>query len=261
MGSASDTISQCRDPQSRSSDRTELRVRGRRTLLALGSAGVALLVLLDWGLGFPVRFPGTRTNGLAKGKPTIVLILTDDQRWDSLGVMPEVRKLLGGHGVTFANSFVTTSLCCPSRATILTGQYSRHTGVYQNTTPHGGATSFRDRSTVATWLHGAGYETALVGKYLNDYNRLPTGYVPPGWDEWDAIAQRRQVQYYNYDLNENGRIDPAPMVGRQGEQRFGIRVAEAEGDLADPAGQPGVRSRDRVGRSRAPLGLDPARHE
>jgi len=139
-------------------------------------------------------------------RPNIVLILTDDQRWDSLGVMPEVRKLLGGHGVTFANSFVTTSLCCPSRATILTGQYSRHTGVYQNTTPHGGATSFRDRSTVATWLHGAGYETALVGKYLNEYNRLPAGYVPPGWDEWDAIAQRREVQYYNYDLNENGRI-------------------------------------------------------
>jgi len=172
---------------------------GRRSrLLALAVVAALVAGALAWRLDVL----GTRRSP----RPNIVLILTDDQRWDSMGVMPEVRSLLGGHGVTFANSFVTTSLCCPSRATILTGQYSRHTGVYQNTPPHGGATSFRDRSTVATWLHGAGYQTALVGKYLNEYNRLPTGYVPPGWDEWDAIAQRRQVQYYNYDLNENGRI-------------------------------------------------------
>jgi arylsulfatase A-like enzyme len=143
----------------------------------------------------------------SRGKrPNIVLILTDDQRWDTLSVMPNVRRLLGGHGVTFQNSFVTTSMCCPSRSTILTGQYSRHTGVYQNTLPDGGARSFRDRSTVATWLHGGGYSTALVGKYLNDYGKLPGGYVPPGWDEWDAIAQNREIQFYGYDLNQNGTI-------------------------------------------------------
>ena len=170
----------------------------RSRVLALAVVAVLVVGVLAWRLDLLANRGGST--------PNIVLILTDDQRWDSLGVMPEVRSLLGGHGVTFANSFVTTSLCCPSRATILTGQYSRHTGVYQNTLPHGGARSFRDQSTVATWLHGAGYETALVGKYLNEYDRLPTGYVPPGWDEWDVIAQSRFYQYYDFDLNENGRI-------------------------------------------------------
>ena len=73
--------------------------------------------------------------------PNIVFILTDDQRWDTMQVMPEVRRLLGAHGITFENSFVSTSLCCPSRATILTGRYSHHTGVYGNSRPHGGATA------------------------------------------------------------------------------------------------------------------------
>jgi len=206
MGSASDTISQCRDPQSRSSDRTELRVRGRRTLLALGSAGVALLVLLDWGLGFPVRFPGTRTNGLAKGKPTIVLILTDDQRWDTLSAMPNLQRLLVAHGVEFTQSFVVDPLCCPSRASLLTGTYPSSTGVWADAPPYGGFPAFRDRSTLATWLHHAGYRTALFGKYLNRYE--DTRYVPPGWDRWVAFdgARRRDDFYYRYGLNVDGRI-------------------------------------------------------
>src|SRR5206468_5871464 len=82
--------------------------------------------------------------------PSIVLILTDDQRWDSLGGMPIVRSLLVEHGVTFTNSFVSNSLCCPSRASILTGQYSHTTGIYSNRPPWGGFADFRDSSTVAT---------------------------------------------------------------------------------------------------------------
>jgi N-acetylglucosamine-6-sulfatase len=142
-------------------------------------------------------------------RPNLVLIVTDDERWDSLGTMPEVRSLLADHGVTFKNMFVTTSLCCPSRASILTGQYSHHTGVLDGSTggAPGGAPAFHDRSTIATWLHDAGYTTGLVGKYLNDYAALPTGYIPPGWDTWDAIAQaRHEDKYYGYELNENGTI-------------------------------------------------------
>jgi N-acetylglucosamine-6-sulfatase len=120
--------------------------------------------------------------------------------------MPNVRRLLGMHGVTFQNAFVTTSLCCPSRASILTGLYSRHTGVYENESPGGGATAFEDRSTLPVWLHGAGYETALIGKYLNDYQRLGQRYIPPGWDRWVTIAQRHQIRYYGYLLNEDGQL-------------------------------------------------------
>ena len=71
----------------------------------------------------------------------MIVILTDDQRWDTLWSMPNVQKLLVKHGVTFQNSFVSDSLCCPSRASILTGNYAHTTGVYDNHPPFGGAPS------------------------------------------------------------------------------------------------------------------------
>jgi len=135
--------------------------------------------------------------------PNIVLILTDDQRWDTLWSMPVVRRLLVDHGVTFANAFVTNSDCCPSRSTILTGNYSHTTGIYVNRPPHGGAVDFHrygdDRSTIATWLHDAGYHTGLVGKYLNGYHGR---FIPPGWDVWNAFNWG--FHYYGFQLFENG---------------------------------------------------------
>jgi N-acetylglucosamine-6-sulfatase len=142
-------------------------------------------------------------------RPNIVLIVTDDQRWDTLEAMPSVQRLLVDHGMTFTNAFATTPSCCPSRASLLTGQYSHHTGVLDGSVGNapGGAPAFDDVSSLATWLDDAGYRTGLVGKYLNDYDELPAGYVPPGWDEWFAIAQPGpQIRYYDYELNENGNI-------------------------------------------------------
>jgi N-acetylglucosamine-6-sulfatase len=140
-------------------------------------------------------------------RPNLVVILTDDQRWDSLWAMPHVEEHLVDHGVSFRQSFVTTSLCCPSRATFLTGQYSRHTGVRSNGPPDGGAPALDDRSTLATWLHDGGYTTAWMGKYLNRYDLLAPGYVPPGWDDWHVLADRDPFRYYGgYELNENGRL-------------------------------------------------------
>ena len=139
----------------------------------------------------------------------MVLIVTDDQRWDTLATMPAVQRLLVDGGITFRNAFATTPSCCPSRVSLLTGRYSRHTGVLDGSAGNapGGAPAFDDRSSLATWLDDAGYRTGLVGKYLNDYAELPTGYVPPGWDEWYAVAQSRpQIRYYDYELNENGTI-------------------------------------------------------
>ena len=179
---------------------------------------VALVVvaLLIAGIVFAV----TRRNGKPQSGagvtparrtgpgPNIVLINTDDQRWDELANMPNIQSLLVRHGITFSNYFVTTPSCCPSRSSLLTGQYSHHTGVYDGGSgPHSGAPAFHDASTLATWLHAAGYRTALVGKYLNNYSELPKGYIPPGWDEWDAIAQPvHEDLYYGYTLNENGKL-------------------------------------------------------
>ncbi len=99
--------------------------------------------------------------------------------------MPNVRRLLGARGVTFSNAFAADPLCCPSRATILTGTYAHTHQVWLNVPPLGGFPRFRDGSTLATWLEGGGFDTALFGKYLNSYTGT---YVPPGWDRWVAIV-------------------------------------------------------------------------
>ena len=136
--------------------------------------------------------------------PSVVIILTDDQRWDTLDAMPTVQAQLVQHGVRFDNAFVSNSLCCPSRSSILTGLYSHSTGVWRNQPPFGGWSSFDDSSTMATWLQGAGYHTGLFGKYLNGYwDGAAVGYVPPGWDRWVAFSQS---EYYNYDLSVDGAL-------------------------------------------------------
>lgn len=139
-------------------------------------------------------------------KPNIVLILTDDMRLDELEHMPKTQSLLVGEGVEYSNAFVTTSQCCPSRASILRGQYVHNHGVWSNAPPAGGYKTFESQgheaSTIATWLHDAGYRTVLLGKYMNGYPRKgQETYVPPGWDEWYT---RFDGDYYDYKLNENG---------------------------------------------------------
>jgi N-acetylglucosamine-6-sulfatase len=143
-------------------------------------------------------------------RPNIVLILTDDQRFDELSRMPIVQSELVGKGVSFDRGYVVNPLCCPSRTTILTGKYSHGTGIYGNDPPNGGFQTFHDMgeesSTIATWLQDAGYDTGLVGKYLNGYTPSEAGYVPPGWDTWDAQALDGENTdfYYNYSMSLDG---------------------------------------------------------
>jgi N-acetylglucosamine-6-sulfatase len=180
-----------------------VRTRSGAGIAVLVAVAIVLIVVADH------REAAGRPRYTAQGssRPNIIVINTDDQRWDTLWAMPQVRHLLAANGVTFTNSFVTTSYCCPSRSSLFTGEYSRHTGVYQNHPPNGGAPAFRDRSTIATWLHGAGYETGLIGKYLNDYAMAhgPT-YIPPGWDTFDAMVSEPMTRYYNYTLNLTGTL-------------------------------------------------------
>lgn len=163
---------------------------------ALGAAALAAALTASGG--------GTASS-TAVTRPNIVLILADDERADSNARMRNVQRLLAAHGVTFTNAFVTTSECCPSRASILTGQYSHHTGVVQNFGP-ASYPKFDERSNLAVWLHDGGYETALVGKYLNDYTVYGRHHIPPGWSDWQAIDSRPEEKYYDYTLNENGKL-------------------------------------------------------
>src|SRR5918995_5123350 len=147
--------------------------------------------------------------------PNIVVINTDDLDARSVACMPHVQSLLAQDGVTFANAFATTPLCCPSRASLLRGQYAHSHGVLSNAGDNGGFPAFYhlgdEDSTVATWLQDAGYRTALFGKYLNRYPRgAAESHVPPGWDEWSAFASsdvnEGGAYYSGYALNENGTI-------------------------------------------------------
>jgi arylsulfatase A-like enzyme len=136
----------------------------------------------------------------------VVLILSDDERADGTAVMKNVQHLLADHGVTFTDYHVTTSLCAPSRASILTGQYSHHTGVLDNFGPHS-FPAFKQDSDLGVWMHEAGYETALVGKYVNSYTDAYVHHaIPPGWDDWQVMDSVPMEAYYNYSINDNGRL-------------------------------------------------------
>ncbi len=169
----------------------------RRALRGLAAVAAAVSALL-------VPFPQPTSEAVALGPPSVVVILTDDQRWDTLHAMPIVRSELAEHGMTFQNAFVTNPLCCPSRSSLLTGLYSHSTGVWRNEPPFGGWSSFDDSSTVATQLQGVGYRTGFFGKYMNGYkDGASIGYVPPGWDRWMAFSRSG---YYDYELSVDGTL-------------------------------------------------------
>ncbi|HSJ22283.1 MAG TPA: sulfatase [Nocardioidaceae bacterium] len=156
----------------------------------------------------------------AGSRPNIVLFSADDMRADDLEFMPRTRQLLGRAGTTFTDAISNYPLCCPARAVLLTGQYSHNNGVQGNKWPAGGHRKFYETGaeleTLPVWLKRAGYNTGLVGKYLNNYGatnseQASTGprYVPPGWDEWHASVGG-VLKYYCVTLNHNGRLRRHP---------------------------------------------------
>jgi N-acetylglucosamine-6-sulfatase len=150
--------------------------------------------------------PTVEEAGAARSpRPNLLVVETDDQTVQSLRVMDSVQSLLADRGATFSNSFVNFPLCCPSRATFLTGQYAHNHGVRDNRGPNGGFHAFESRhahNNLAVWLHRAGYHTGLIGKYLNGY-AVVAPHKPPGWSEFQAAIGGPQ---YDYDMAENGSL-------------------------------------------------------
>jgi N-acetylglucosamine-6-sulfatase len=183
----------------------------RRHLIAFFTTLGVTTALAASGAGTP---PPTIDEARAgPGAPNVLVISSDDQTLESMRVMDNVNSLIGDQGVTFQRSFVNYSLCCPSRATFLTGQYMHNHRVLDNSPPDGGFERFQDLhgdNNLAVWLDDSGYYTGLIGKYLNHY---PGDVVPDGWNEWYAAAPNDQA-VYDYTLNENGTLvhygtDPA----------------------------------------------------
>src|SRR5919112_4826142 len=177
-------------------------LRMRKIVLPLAATALTLLL----SLGFSGSMP--KDVEALTAKPNIVFILTDDMRKDDLKYMPNTRSELRAKGMSFSNAFVSNALCCPSRATIMRGQYAHNTGVWSNmaNTSEGGWKAYRnnglEQDNVATRLDAAGYKTGLFGKYLNGYNQGNT-YIPPGWDRWFGAGAFR---YFDYDANDQGTI-------------------------------------------------------
>ncbi len=147
------------------------------------------------------------------GIRNVVFILADDLDWELFEAVPRLAALKD-LGTTFTRHTVTDSLCCPSRVSILRGQYVHNHAVVSNMAASGGGwPTFRDSGREAdclpVWLQDAGLTTALFGKYLNEYPSGPrtAAVVPPGWSEW-AVPVSRGDSYsgYDYTLNENGAL-------------------------------------------------------
>jgi N-acetylglucosamine-6-sulfatase len=160
---------------------------------------------------------GSLANAAVVEQPNIVMFLTDDMSMKHLRQMPSTRKLVFARGTRFANYATNISLCCPARASLLTGKYAHNTGITGNEYPHGfygfhhGDEASR---TVAVALsEGAGYTTSLLGKYFNGYpwvndspgDGVDPTYVPPGWTRW-AVPVKGQFRGRKYDINLDGRI-------------------------------------------------------
>ena len=163
----------------------------------------------------PASATSTRTTVLrpidqVTKKPNIIFILTDDLDYASIQYMPKLKLLVTDQGLTLSNFFITMPLCCPSRTAILRGQYGHNTQILGNQEPSGGFQKFfrlnEEKSTIATWLQDAGYNTMLAGKYLNGFpDRSNLMYIPPGWSEWYSAMKGNAYGSYNYTLNENGK--------------------------------------------------------
>jgi arylsulfatase A-like enzyme len=150
--------------------------------------------------------------------------MVDDQTLEAMRFLPRTRALLGDQGTTFTNSFVNFPLCCPSRATMLTGQYMHNHRVQGNRQPTGGYRRLDHTNTLPVWLSEAGYATAHVGKYMNGYGSVDPQ-QPPGWTEWYGLLDPSTYRVYDYRMNRNGVVI-----------RYGTTAADYQTDvIADTA--------------------------
>lgn len=201
-----------------------------RPITGLARIRTALWITLACALLSPLVLTGAddaqpaSLSALTRTKPDVVIILTDDQRTDTLLSMPAVRQLLVDRGTRFTNAHVPNSLCCPSRSTLLTGLYSHDHGVWANGGPNGGWPAFvrygNEKRTIARTLQRAGYRTGLVGKYLNAFGHFaPPDYHTIGWSEFEPFrVLDHSGAYFDY------RIGNAPKFHGLGTSNYSTDV-------------------------------------
>lgn len=173
--------------------------------------------------------PSVTANAITgeSDRPNVLVMMMDDMRDDDLQFMPNVQRLIADQGVRFTNMFSPHPLCCPARASFVSGLYSHNHEVWSHKAPFGFRV-FDDRETFPKWLHeNGGYDTAFLGKYLNGYGRQKRldgssslRYIPPGWTDWrpsvDNVKEEPEAKhlqggtyrYFDTTLSDNGRLEP-----------------------------------------------------
>jgi arylsulfatase A-like enzyme len=210
-----------------------------RVPLIAGAALVALAALAVW-----LADGSAGSRGAADQRPNIVMVVTDDQTLASFNghVMPYTVGSVAGAGTTFTNAVVTTPLCCPSRATLLTGQYGHNNGIVNNKP---GYPALRDKANVLPeWLNQAGYETLHVGRYLNEYPKGKHSKPAPGWDRWVTMLEPRR--YYEYTLRIGKKIEE--FGKKKKDYATTVLTSRAQGLIEQyaPRGQPFFLQLDHV---------------
>ncbi|HEX6262454.1 MAG TPA: sulfatase [Actinomycetota bacterium] len=139
------------------------------------------------GLALVASSPGpgpAATAAAQDSPPNILIILSDDQRAGTLGVMPKTRRWFKRAGVLYPRAYATTPVCCPSRASILTGRYAHNHDVNTNQE----AQELDHDTSIQRYLQDAGYRTGFLGKYMNAWPLLEP---PPHFDRWALMAPAR----------------------------------------------------------------------
>ena len=189
---------------------TRRRPQIAAAILALLCAAALVLAAGPRGAGPPAARAQAPP---AAAKPNVIVLLTDDQENGSMRVMKTVNKEMKRKGVTLKSYYDNFPLCCPARTTIFTGQYAHNHKVLSNVPPDGGYGVFNElhgQNYLPLWLQDAGYQTSYIGKFENGYAE-PDEYgttprdVPQGWNDWHVLAPSR-AQYFNFTLNQNGRL-------------------------------------------------------
>lgn len=173
----------------------------RAALLAIALLSAAVTAALAIGTS---EAPAQAERAQVTQRPNVIEIVTDDQTVRDLESMSATKRLLADEGTTFGNSFVNFSMCCPSRATILSGQYAHNHNVMGIYPPTGGYGKFDSNNSLALWLQRGGYHTGHIGKMLNGYGSDSPANIPAGWTEWYASVDPSTYRMYGYTLNENG---------------------------------------------------------
>ncbi|HEX2414340.1 MAG TPA: sulfatase [Thermoleophilaceae bacterium] len=174
----------------------------------------------------------------ASAQPNVVVIMTDDQTAASVPTMPQLNSLLGGQGTRFEQAFASFPLCCPARATNLTGQYAHNHGVLHNSGTFGGFKALDSTNTLPVWLQAAGYRTMHVGRYLNGYEYRDG--IPAGYTDWYGSPHSGAFNYSSWKVNENGVLRSYPSADRPGEYQTDQSTRRAVGLIEDaaPSAQP-----------------------